>query len=124
MPDVVEQSAANLVALRPAPGEKILEIERRSRLQGQSTTMRQSVCLDPFGDCPVANSDLGGDGDEGLARSVQLFSLREQELPRVAPRAAECRLTVAWGRRKSGTAGKRLSAVICRSMLSRKFCSR
>ena len=40
MPDVVEQTATDLVAVRPALGEKILEIEQRTRFQRQSTTMR------------------------------------------------------------------------------------
>jgi hypothetical protein len=61
MLEVVERAAVKLVALRPAQGEKILEIERRTRLQGQSMTMRHGVRLDPFSDCLVAGPDLERD---------------------------------------------------------------
>ena len=58
MPDVVKQPTANLVALCPSTGKKILEIEWRTRLQRQSATMRQGVRLDPLRDRPVADPDL------------------------------------------------------------------
>ena len=54
----------------------------------------------------MTNPDLGDDGDKGLARGVHLFGLLGHELPCVATRGAECRLAIAWGRRKSGTAGE------------------
>src|SRR5208283_1689980 len=102
MPDVVKQSTADLVAFCPSTGEKILEIEWRTRLQRQSATMRQGIRLDPLGDCPVADPDLRGYGDEALARSVEVLGLLEHQFPRVTTPAAQHRLAVAGGRRKSG----------------------
>ena len=66
--------------------------------------MRQGIRLDPLGDRPVADPDLRGDGDEALARSVEVLGLLEHQFPRVTTPAAQHRLAVTppRGRRKSG----------------------
>jgi hypothetical protein len=67
MSNVVKQTAAYPVALRPPLSQEIFEVECRTSLQRLAPTMRQDVRLDPFGDSSVVDADLRRDIDKGLA---------------------------------------------------------